>query len=418
MQEKKIFYLIEIKYIIISNWLYNEGGSRQMTNFEINHSMFSNNVRNIEISGIRKFFNKVSEVPEALSLTLGQPDFSVPDKIKSAMIKAIEENKTGYTSNAGLPELREEISKYLKSFDINYSALETCMTIGGSEGLLSVFMALINKGDKVLIPAPAYPAYESCVKLVGGTVVDYELNADFTINFEKLKNAIAVEKPKLLVVSYPSNPTGAVLSKEDRDRLYSIVKQGNIIVISDEIYSALCYEDSYYSICQYEDIKHKVILVSGFSKMFSMTGLRLGYVCAEKVYMDQIIKVHQYNVSCAPSIVQWGAYEGLKSSLSDVENMKQEFKRRRDYLFERLTSMGMEVVIPKGAFYILPSIKKYGLSSEEFCERLLREGLVAAVPGSAFGSGGEGYMRISYSYSMENLKNAMDRLEKWLKENF
>ncbi len=380
--------------------------------------MFSRNVMSIEISGIRKFFNKVSEVPEALSLTLGQPDFSVPDKIKKAMIKAIEEDKTGYTSNAGLNELREEISKYLGSFSINYTADETCMTIGGSEGLLAVFMALINSGDKVLIPTPAYPAYESCVKLLGGTVVNYELNEDFTINFERLANAISKEKPKLLVVSYPSNPTGAVLSKEDRDKLHEKIMQEDIIVISDEIYSALCYETSYYSICQFEDIKHKVILVSGFSKMFSMTGLRLGYVCAEKAYMDQIIKVHQYNVSCAPSIVQWGASEGLKYCLQDVENMKQEFQKRRDYLYDRLTSMGIEVVMPKGAFYIFPSIKKFGLSSEEFCERLLREGFVAAVPGSAFGTGGEGYIRISYSYSMGNLKEGMDRLEKWLKDNF
>jgi aminotransferase len=381
-------------------------------------TIFSTNVNNIEISGIRKFFNKVSEVPEALSLTLGQPDFAVPDKIKAAMMRAIEENKTGYTSNAGIIELRNGISWYLKSFNIDYKSEEICATIGGSEGLFSVFMALLNNGDKVLIPSPAYPAYESCVKLLGGTVVNYALNEDFTINFEELKKTIAQEKPKLLVVSYPSNPTGAVLSKEDRDKLYEIVKHEDIIIISDEIYSALSYEDSYYSICQYEDIKHKVILVSGFSKMFSMTGLRLGYVCTVREFMDQIIKVHQYNVSCAPSIVQWGAYEGLKSCLNDVEKMKQEFMKRRDYIYERLISMGMEVVMPAGAFYIFPSIKKYNISSDVFCERLLREGFVAAVPGSAFGRLGEGYIRISYSYSMENLKEGMNRLEEWLKRTF
>jgi aminotransferase len=382
------------------------------------NNIISTNVQNIEISGIRKFFNKVSEVPEALSLTLGQPDFSVPDRIKTAMIKAIEENKTGYTSNAGLVELREEISTYLRDLQINYKPEETCITVGGSEGLLAVFMTLLNRGDKVLIPTPAYPAYESCVKLVGGEVANYTLNEDFTINFENLEKAIKDEKPKLLVISYPSNPTGAVMSKEDRDKLYEMLKDKDIIIISDEIYSALSYDENYYSICQYEDIKHKVILVSGFSKMFSMTGLRLGYVCAVKGLMDQIIKVHQYNVSCAPSIAQWGAYEGLKHCLEDVEEMKQEFKRRREYIYERLSAMGMEVVLPKGAFYIFPSIKKYNLSSEEFCERLLREGFVAAVPGSAFGSGGEGYIRISYSYSMENLIEAMDRMEKWIKETF
>ncbi len=384
-----------------------------MTDFNKVNNMISSNVRDIQISGIRKFFNKVSEVPEALSLTLGQPDFSVPDKIKSAMIKAIEENKTAYTSNAGLIELREEICSYLKKFDINYKSEEICITVGGSEGLLSVFMTLLNSGDKVLIPTPAYPAYESCVNLVGGIVVNYALNEDFTINFNNLKNAIAQEKPKVLVISYPSNPTGAILSKADRDKLYEMLRDEDIIIVSDEIYSALCYEDSYYSICQYEEIKHKVILVSGFSKMFSMTGLRLGYVCAAKGFMDEIIKVHQYNVSCAPSIVQWGAYEGLKHCLNDVEFMK-----RRDYVHERLTAMGMEVVLPRGAFYIFPSIKKYSISSEEFCERLLREGYVAAVPGSAFGKGGEGYMRISYSYSMKSLREAMDRLETWIKGSF
>lgn len=380
--------------------------------------MFSLNVQSIEISGIRKFFNKVAEVPEALSLTLGQPDFNVPEKIKASMIKAIDENKTGYTSNAGIIELRQQIASYLKGFDINYEAEEICTTIGGSEALLSVFMSIINQGDKVLIPSPAYPAYESCVKLVGGEVVNYQLNEDFTINFEEVKAVIQRERPKVLVVSYPSNPTGAFLSKEDRDKLYEFLKYEEIIVVSDEIYSALCYEINYYSICQFKDIKHKVILVSGFSKMFSMTGLRLGYVCAPSNFMNQIMKVHQYNVSCAPSIVQWGAYEGLKSCLGDVEEMKEEFKKRRDYLYDRLIAMGMDVVLPKGAFYMFPSIKKYGLTSEEFCERLLREGYVAVVPGSAFGVGGEGYIRISYSYSMESLEEGMNRLEKWLKESF
>jgi aminotransferase len=400
------------------NCLYGERIGKSMLTFDNECNLFSKNVENIEISGIRKFFNKVAEFPEALSLTLGQPDFSVPSKIKTAMIKAIEENKTGYTSNAGLIELREEITSYLQSFDIKYTSDEICTTIGGSEGLLAVFMALINSGEKVLIPATAYPAYESCVKLVGGSVINYALNEDFTIDFESVKTAIKLEKPKVLVVSYPSNPTGAVLSKEDRDKLYEIIKNENIIVVSDEIYSALCYQENYYSICQYEDIKHKVILVSGFSKMFSMTGLRLGYVCAMKKFMDQIIKVHQYNVSCAPSIAQWGAYEGLKYCLCDVKNMRNEFQKRRDYVYSRLINMGIDVVIPKGAFYIFPSIKKYNINSEEFCERLLKEGLVAAVPGSAFGNGGEGFIRISYSYSMDSLKEGMDRLEKWIKGAF
>lgn len=380
--------------------------------------LISSNVQSIEVSGIRKFFNKVSEVPEAISLTLGQPDFSVPVRIKKAMVNAIQENKTGYTSNAGIVELREEISKYLNGFHIEYKADEICLTIGGSEGLLSVFTALLNRGDKVLIPTPAYPAYESCVKLVGGEVVNYKLNEEFSINFDELQKLLAMEKPKILVVSYPSNPTGATLSKSDRDKLYEIVKQSEVIVITDEIYCSLCYEENYYSISQFEDIKDRVILVSGFSKMFSMTGLRLGYVCAVKDFMDQIIKVHQYNVSCAPSIAQWGAYEGLRSCLEDAEMMKEQFRKRRDYVYNRLVSMGMDTVLPNGAFYVFPSINKFDLSSDEFCERLLREAKLAIVPGSAFGRGGEGYIRISYSYSLETLKDAMDRLEKWINENF
>jgi aminotransferase len=221
-----------------------------------------------------------------------------------------------------------------------------------------------------------------------------------------------------MVISYPSNPTGATLSKEDRENLYNIIRENKIIVITDEIYSALCFEEEYYSVAQYEEIKDRVILVSGFSKMFSMTGLRIGYVCAEKLFMEQIMKVHQYNVSCAPSIVQWGAYEGLLNCLNDVENMKIEFGNRRDYVYERLLAMGMDVIKPMGAFYIFPSIKRYDISSEVFCERLLKEGKVAVVPGSAFGTGGEGYFRISYSYNMKTLEEGLNRIEKWIKGAF
>lgn len=389
-----------------------------MENIKDENRIFSENVRKIEISGIRKFYNKVVEVPEALSLTLGQPDFNVPLKIKDAMIKAILENKTAYTSNAGIIELREKLSEFLRSFEINFKPEEICLTIGGSEGLLSVFTAFINRGDKVLIPSPAYPAYESCIKLLGGQVIEYSLNEDFSINFQDLEEKLQNEQPKLMVVSYPSNPTGAVLTKQARNKLYELLINKDTIIVTDEIYSSLCFEENYYSISQFKELKSKIVLVSGFSKMFSMTGLRLGYVCAQKKFMDEIMKVHQYNVSCAPSIVQWGAYEGLISCLEDVENMKNEFKRRRDYVYERLLAMGFNTTKPQGAFYIFPSIKKYNLSSEEFCERLLREGKLAVVPGSAFGSRGEGYVRISYSYSMDILKEALDRLENWLKEAF
>lgn len=376
--------------------------------------VLSNNINKIEISGIRRFFNKVELVPEAVSLTLGQPDFSVPENIKKAMIDAVNENKTTYTSNAGIIELRKEITKYLKGFNIEYSPDEICLTIGGSEALMDVFAALLNTGDKVLIPTPAYPAYESCTKVLGGKPIFYSLKQDFSIDINLLDNIIKTEKPKILVLSYPSNPTGAVLSKEIRDKLHEIVRNNDIVVVSDEIYSSLCFENEYYSIAQYKDIKNKVILVSGFSKMFSITGLRLGFVCAVDLYMTGIMKMHQYNVSCAPSIAQWGAYEGLRSCLSDVEAMKKEFMKRRDYVFNRLKSMGFEVNLPQGAFYIFPKIDIFKMNSEEFCEQLLNEGKVAMVPGSAFGDGGEGYMRISYSYSMQQLKEGLDRLENYL----
>lgn len=375
----------------------------------------SGKVKSVEISGIRKFFNKVSQVPEAVSLTLGQPDFSVPKKVKEAIVKAVEEDKTGYTSNAGIVELRKEIANYLNRFNIEYDAEEICLTIGGSEGLLSVFMALLNNRDKVMIPTPAYPAYESCVKLVGGEIVNYNLNEDFSINIEEIQRVIEKESPKVIVVSYPSNPTGAILSEKDRNSLFEVLKDKDIIIITDEIYGALCFEE-YYSIAQIKELKHKTILISGFSKTFSMTGLRLGYVCASKEFMDQIIKVHQYNVSCAPSIVQYGALEGLRSCLNDVEEMKTEFMKRRDYVYDRLINMGIEVVKPQGAFYIFPSISKFNMGSEEFCDRLLNEAKLAIVPGSAFGKGGEGYVRISYSYSMEIMEEGLNRLEAWLRE--
>lgn len=381
------------------------------------NGIISKNVNDIEISGIRKFYNKVQNYPDALSLTLGQPDFKVPSKIKKAIIEAIEKNKTEYTANAGIEVLREEISLYLKNnFKIKYTKEEICLTVGGSEGLFSVFGTLIEPGDKILIPTPAYPAYESCVKILGGRVINYELKEDFSINYENLEELIIKERPKAIVVSYPSNPTGAILTKEDRDALYNVLKDKEIVIISDEIYSSLSFENEYYSIAQFEDIKEKVILVSGFSKMFSMTGLRLGYICASERLMKGIIKVHQYNVSCAPSIVQWGALEGLRSCIPEVEYMKSQFIKRRDFIYKGLVDLGLDVNLPKGAFYIFPSIKKFNLESEDFCERALKEGKIAMVPGNAFGKGGEGHLRISYSYSMETLQEALIRLEKFIKK--
>jgi aminotransferase len=372
------------------------------------------NLEKIQISGIRRFFNKVSLVPEAISLTLGQPDFPVPENIKNKMIEAIRSDKTTYTANMGIIELRKAISDYLKGVEINYSPDEICITIGGSEGLFSVFNSIINPGDKVVIPNPSYPAYSSIATLLGAKVIDCKLKDDFSLDIDALKVIIKEEKPKVLVLSFPSNPTGAVLDKNQKQELYDLLKDSDTLIVSDEIYCSIYFEDKYYSLAQYDDLREKLILIGGFSKMFSMTGLRIGYVCAGVRIMNEILKVHQYNVSCAPSIAQWGAYEGLISCMKNVEEMNMSFIARRDYVYDRLKTMGFNVILPKGAFYIFPSISSFNETSEIFCEKLLNEGKVAAVPGGAFGSYGDNNMRISYCYSQKQLEEALNRMEKWI----
>lgn len=372
------------------------------------------NLEEVRISGIRKFYNEVQKVEGAISLTLGQPDFKMPEVVKKALVEAVENNKTTYTENSGILELRTEISKYLKDKNINYDPNDICVTVGGSEALFTIFTALINEGDKVLIPTPAYPAYESIVKILGGKVVNYSLNDDFTINVEEIKEFIEKEKIKYLVLSLPSNPTGAILSKEEKESLIKIIKDNDLIVISDEIYEALCY-DKYNTVAQDDDVLEKLIYINGFSKMLSMTGLRVGYFACKKEMMNELMKVHQYNVSCAPSISQWAVVGGLREGLEDVLKMKSVFEKRREFVVNELKAIGLDVIEPKGAFYVLPSIKKFNISSEEFCLRLLHEYKVACVPGSAFGKGGEGYIRISYCYSDEQLKEALIKIKDFIK---
>ena len=374
----------------------------------------NNNVKNIEISGIRKFYNEVVKYDNALSLTLGQPDFNVPSAVKMAMIKALEENKTEYTANAGLVELRGEICNYLNNLNIKYKVDEVCVTVGGSEGLYSAFQAILNPEEVILIPSIAYPAYKAIGDIIGAKVIEYKLKDDFTIDIEHLKKLLEENKVKAMVVSYPSNPTGALMTKELRDELYNVVKDEDMFIVSDEIYASLCYEEEYHSISQYEELKDRIIFIGGFSKMFSMTGLRVGFVCSSKEVIKEITKVHQYNVSCAASVAQYGALEGLKSSMADVEYMRQEFEERRDFVYDKLLKLGFECNKPKGAFYIFPSIKKFGMKSEEFCMKLLKEEKVACVPGNAFGEAGDDYMRISYSYSTEQLEDALNRIESFV----
>lgn len=371
------------------------------------------NLNKVKISGIRKFFNEVQKVDGAISLTLGQPDFKLPVSIEEGLMNAIKENKTTYTSNLGIVELRNEISKYLATKDISFEADEICVTVGGSEALFNIFTALLNKGDKVLIPTPAYPAYESIVTILGGTVVNYSLDSEFKIDIDDIKNKIKDMNIKYLVLSLPSNPTGAILSKKEKEELIELIRENDILVITDEIYESLCY-DQYYSVAQCKEVKDNIIYVGGFSKMFSMTGLRVGYYACTQELMNEIIKIHQYNVSCAPSICQWAVYNGLKDGLKDVTNMKEVFNNRKEFVVNKLKAIGLEVVIPKGAFYVFPSIKKFNIPSEEFALRLLKEEKVACVPGTAFGIGGEGYLRISYCYSEAELEEGLKRLEKFI----
>ncbi|MBE6053021.1 MAG: aminotransferase class I/II-fold pyridoxal phosphate-dependent enzyme [Clostridium sartagoforme] len=375
----------------------------------------NSNLDDIEMSGIRRFFNKVKDVDGAISLTLGQPDFKTPMEIKYGMIKAIEEDKTIYTDNFGLLELRKEISRYLKSKKINFEYDEICITVGASEALFSSIVAVVNKGDKVLVPTPAYPAYENIVKIIGGKVVNYNLNDDFSLNIDKLERVIKEDKIKYMILSYPSNPTGAVLNKDEYVKLVEIIRENNINIISDEIYEAFCY-DKYYSVAMSEDIKDNVIYIGGFSKMFSITGIRIGFIAAKKAIINEIGKVHQYNVSCSNSIGQYGVLEGLKYGLYNINNMKEEFIKRKAYVEERLRNMNIDFVSPKGAFYIFPSIKKFNMNSELLCEKLLYEEKVACVPGNAFGVSGEGYIRISYCYSIDELSEGLNRIENFTRK--
>ena len=371
-------------------------------------------LKNVQITGIRRFNNEVAKVKNCIALTLGEPDFPMPEGVKTAVMKAVMENKTRYTSNAGLEELRYEIGEYLKRFNIKYDKDEIIVTVGGSEAIFSSLKTLINKNDKVLMPSPGFPAYEGIVKILGAIPYYYTFNEDLTINRDSVLDGLN-NGCKIILASFPSNPIGNVLSKEDKEFLYDEIKKRDIFIVSDEIYASLCYEEEYHSVLQYEDIKDKCIYIGGFSKIFSMTGLRVGYICASSDLIKEIIKIHQYMVTCASSISQYGALAGLKYCMEDAEMMKQNFKKRRDYVYDRLKNMGLDVNLPKGAFYIFPSIKKFNFTSEEFCYRFLHEKRVGIIPGSAFPKDGEGYVRISYANSIDNLKIAMDKLESFIR---
>ena len=379
----------------------------------------SNAVLGLKPSGIRKFFDIVSEMKDAISLGVGEPDFDTPWHIRDEGIYALEKGKTFYTSNAGLKELREEICKYQKRHqNINYNPLsEVIVTVGGSEAIDIGLRAMINEGDEVIIPQPSYVSYEPCAILAGAKPVKIALKAEneFRLTPEELE-AVITEKTKVLILPYPNNPTGAVMGREDLEKIADIIIKNDIYVMSDEIYGALTYNGEHVSIASLEGMKERTILIDGFSKAFAMTGWRLGYACGPEHIIKQMTKIHQFAIMCAPTTSQYAAVEALKNGEDDVKAMRQEYNQRRRYLMNAFKEMSLECFEPFGAFYVFPCIKEFGMTSEEFATKFLEEERVAAVPGSAFGDSGEGFLRISYAYSLENLKIAMERLKKFVEK--
>ena len=375
-------------------------------------------VLSLKPSGIRKFFDLVSEMDDVISLGVGEPDFDTPWHIRDEGIYALEQGKTFYTSNAGLKELREEICNYLKRTQgIKYNPLkEVIVTVGGSEAIDIGLRAMINRGDEVIIPQPAYVSYYPCTLLAGATPVIINLKAEnnFKLTSEELLNAIT-DKTKVLILPYPNNPTGAIMEKEELEAIAQICIEKDIYVLSDEIYGALTYKGQHTSIASLSGMQERTILINGFSKSYAMTGWRLGYACGPSEIIKQMTKIHQFAIMCAPTTSQYAAVEALKNGDDDVRLMRGAYNQRRRFLINAFKEMNLECFEPFGAFYVFPCIKEFGMTSEEFATEFLREEKVAVVPGSAFGESGEGYIRISYAYSIENLKLAMEKLADFIK---
>ena len=377
-------------------------------------NFISDKTASIQPSGIRKFFDIVSEMKDAISLGVGEPDFDTPWHIRDEGIYALERGRTFYTSNSGLKDLRQEISNYLKRIqNIEYNPEnEILVTVGGSEAIDIGLRAVINPGDEVIIPQPSYVSYEPCAVLAGAKPVIINLKAEnaFRLKPEELLAAIT-DKTKVLILPYPNNPTGAIMEQEDLEAIAKIIIEKDILVMSDEIYSALTYKETHVSIASLPGMKERTILINGFSKAYAMTGWRLGYACAPKEIIQQMTKIHQFAIMCAPTTSQYTAIEALKNGDDDVETMRQAYNQRRRFLLHAFKEIGLECFEPFGAFYVFPSIKEFNMTSEEFATRFLKEEKVAVVPGTAFGACGEGYLRISYAYSIENLKIAIERLK-------
>lgn len=379
--------------------------------------MLSQTVQELKPSGIRKFFDMLADMgDEVVALTVGQPDFVTPWHIREAAIDSLEKGKTYYTSNAGMPELRTEISRYMKrKFNLDYKSDEVVVTVGGSEAIDMAIRALVNPGDEVIIPMPSFVCYEPIAKMCGAKVVTIEtkIENNFKLTPKELRDAIS-EKTKLLILPFPNNPTGAILDKDDLEGLAEVLRGTDIAVLSDEIYAELTYGKTHVSIASIDGMYERTIIASGFSKAYAMTGWRLGYICAPEPIAKQILKLHQFAIMCAPTASQFAAIEAMKNGDEDIEYMRDEYNRRRTFILEGLRKIGLECFEPEGAFYIYPNVGKFGLSSEEFCERLLFEHKCAIVPGTAFGEGGEGFARISYAYSVKHIAEALKRIEKFV----
>ncbi|MBD5489622.1 MAG: aminotransferase class I/II-fold pyridoxal phosphate-dependent enzyme [Lachnospiraceae bacterium] len=376
-------------------------------------NMLSDKAVALKPSGIRKFFDIVSEMDDAISLGVGEPDFDTPWHIRDEGIYSLEKGRTFYTSNAGLKELKEEICHYTKRKQgVTYDPThEVLVTVGGSEAIDIGLRAVVNPGDEVLIPQPSFVSYEPCAIMAGAVPVIIELKAEneFRLTAQELESAIT-DKTKMLVLPFPNNPTGAIMEREDLEAIAEVIRKHDILVMSDEIYAELTYKEKHVSIIEIEGMRERTILINGFSKAFAMTGWRLGYACGPREIIEQMVKLHQFAIMCAPTTSQYAAVEALRNGDGDVQEMRTAYNQRRRYLMNAFREMKLECFEPFGAFYVFPCIKEFGMTSEEFANRFLTEEKVAVVPGTAFGDCGEGYLRISYAYSLDNLKLAIGKL--------
>lgn len=377
----------------------------------------SKEIVKIKPSGIRKFFDLVSEMEGVISLGVGEPDFDTPWHIRDEGIYSLEKGRTFYTSNSGLNELKTEISKYIKRTQgVEYSPKsEIVVTVGGSEAIDIAFRAMLDPGDEVLIPQPSYVSYEPCAILAGGkpVIIDLKAENDFKLTAKEVLEKIT-DKTKILVLPFPNNPTGSIMEREYLEEIAKVVIEKDIFVLSDEIYAELTYKGKHVSITAIEGMKERTVLINGFSKAYAMTGWRLGYACAPKNILEQMLKIHQYAIMCAPTTSQYAAISALKNGDKDVAEMRTSYNQRRRYLMHAFKEMGLDCFEPYGAFYVFPCIKEFGMTSEEFATEFLKAEKVATVPGTAFGESGEGFLRISYAYSLETLKLAMEKLKKFI----